>query len=128
MGEGSAMTEFAVVAADAAGVITSWDAHAERLFGHPAAAAIGQTLDVIVPESHHDRHWTGFRALMSDASGAGLDRGAVRVPVRHSDGSVRPCAVRLMLLRDPWDRPVGALAVFSAEEPPPDGQPPLPEL
>jgi PAS domain S-box-containing protein len=109
------MEPFAAVVADATGTIQSWNAEAERLFGFPADEVIGRTLDVIVPEPYQERHWAGFRAVMS-ATSTGLDHGAVRIPVRHRDGSVAHHAVRLIALLDAWDRPVGAIAVF-AEQP-----------
>jgi PAS domain S-box-containing protein len=121
------MGPFAVVVADAAGAIQSWNAEATRLFGYPAQEVIGQTLDVIVPESYRDQHWTGFRGIM-DSERVEPDRGAVRVPVRHRDGSVAHCAVRLMALLDPWDRPIGAVAVFVDQSPEGEGIPALPEL
>jgi PAS domain S-box-containing protein len=121
------MEPFAAVVADATGTIQSWDAEAERLFGYAAGEVIGRTLDVIVPESYQDQHWSGFRGVMN-STGTEFDHGAVRVPVRHRDGSVEHCAVRLIALLDPWDRPVGAVAVFVGQQPEGEGFAPLPEL
>jgi PAS domain S-box-containing protein len=121
------MEPFAVVVADATGVIQSWNEEAQRLFGYPAEETIGRTLDVIVPEPYRDRHWAGFRAVMNSEE-VELDHGAVRVPVQRRDGSIAPCAVRLVALFDPWDRPVGAVAVFVGQQPEAEGLPPLPEL
>lgn len=50
----------ALILADTEGVIRFWNAAAERIFGHPAAAAVGQNLDLIIPESFRDRHWAGY--------------------------------------------------------------------
>jgi PAS domain S-box-containing protein len=122
------MEPFAVVVSDSTGTIQAWNAEAERLFGYPAGEVIGRTLDVIVPEPYQDRHWAGFRGVMNGGDNVELDRGAVRVPVRHRDGSVEHCAVRLVALLDPWDRPVGAVAVFMGQQPTGDGLNQLPEL
>jgi len=46
----------ASVELDAAGVITSWDRTAERLFGWPAPDAIGQPSAELVPERNRDRY------------------------------------------------------------------------
>lgn len=121
------MEPFAAVVADASGTIQSWNAEAERLFGYPAEEVVGRTLDVLVPEAYRERHWTGFHGVMGSDE-VEFDHGAVRVPVRHRDGSVEHCAVRLVALLDPWDRPVGAVAVFVGQQPEGDGFPPLPEL
>jgi PAS domain S-box-containing protein len=124
---GAQMERFAVVVADASGVIQSWNSEAQRLFGYPADDAVGQTLDLLVPEDYRDAHWAAFHAVMKGTD-ITMDRGAVRVPVRHQDGSVEHCAVRLVALADPWDRPVGAIAVFVGQEPAGEGLPALPEL
>lgn len=59
----------AVVFADTQGVIRVWNAAAERVFGYPANEAIGQNLDIIVPERFRESHWTGFdRALGAGAT------------------------------------------------------------
>src|SRR5256885_17246595 len=51
----------AIIFADSAGVIRLWNHAAEALFGYSAAEAVGQTLDLIVPESLRAAHWAGFR-------------------------------------------------------------------
>jgi PAS domain S-box-containing protein len=54
----------AMIFADLEGVIRAWNPAAERIFGHVAADAVGQTLDLIIPESLRDSHWQGYdRAL-----------------------------------------------------------------
>ena len=40
----------AVVASDREGLIRFWSPGAERIFGHSAAEALGQSLDLIIPE------------------------------------------------------------------------------
>ena len=39
----------AIITKSLDGTITAWNAAAERLFGYPAAAAVGQRIDIIVP-------------------------------------------------------------------------------
>src|ERR1700691_4670698 len=121
------MEPFAVVVADSTGTIQAWNTEAERLFGYPAEEIVGRTLDVIVPEPYRAQHWSGFRGVMNGED-VEFDHGAVRVPVRHRDGSVEHCAVRLIALLDPWDRPAGAVAVFTEHQPAGEGFNPLPEL
>jgi PAS domain S-box-containing protein len=45
------VTDHAIVVADADGTITWWSPAAEVLFGHSAAVALGQSLDLIVPDA-----------------------------------------------------------------------------
>jgi PAS domain S-box-containing protein len=54
----------AVVYSDAEGKIRYWNKGAERIFGFSAAEAIGQSLDMIVPESLRQRHWDGYMKTM----------------------------------------------------------------
>jgi PAS domain S-box-containing protein len=50
----------AILFADCDGIIRLWNRRAETLFGYTAAEAIGQSLDLIVPESFRAMHWAGF--------------------------------------------------------------------
>lgn len=54
----------AVIHADRNGVIRLWNDAAETLFGHSAEQAIGQSLDLIIPEKHRGAHWTGWDRVM----------------------------------------------------------------
>jgi PAS domain S-box-containing protein len=59
----------AMIHADRNGVIRVWNAAAARVFGHEAGQAIGQSLDLIIPEDFRERHWTGWeRALAAGAT------------------------------------------------------------
>jgi PAS domain S-box-containing protein len=54
----------AIIFADGDGIIREWNAAAERVFGHTATEALGQSLDLIIPEQFRDAHWRGYaRAL-----------------------------------------------------------------
>ncbi len=77
----------AVVYADAEGVIRFWNAGARRIFGFEAAEALGQSLDIIIPQSLRQRHWDGYRKTMATGStryGAG---DLLSVPAVRKDGS-----------------------------------------
>lgn len=84
-------TEPALVFAEPSGVIRVWNSGAEALFGHPAADAIGRTLDLIVPPEFRERHWTGFKAAMA-AAGGKIDRASANIPVPIAMG--RSCGSR----------------------------------
>lgn len=56
----------AMVYADREGVILEWNAAATRIFGHERATALGQTLDLIVPERFREAHWRGYNRALSD--------------------------------------------------------------
>jgi PAS domain-containing protein len=69
----------AIVAADREGVIRFWNPGAERIFGHRAADAIGQSLDLIIPERLRQRHWAGYGRTMQTGES------------RYGDGDFCPC-------------------------------------
>ena len=113
-----------LVFAEPSGVVRTWNPAAEALFGHRAAEAIGQTLDLIVPPEFRARHWAGFRAAMA-ASDGNIDHSSFSVPALHRDGTVIRVAVRLLVIHDSRNRVAGAMAVFSPDD---DSAPPLPRL
>ncbi len=55
----------AVISADREGVIRDWNETAALIFGHSAGQAIGQTLDLIIPEEERANHWRNFRRVMA---------------------------------------------------------------
>ena len=55
----------AVIFADATGTIMRWNHAAAALFGYSAAEALGQKLDLIIPEHLRAAHWRGFEAAMT---------------------------------------------------------------
>lgn len=54
----------AMIFADVDGVIRLWNPAAEAVFGFPASEAIGQSLDLIIPERLREAHWAGYRRAM----------------------------------------------------------------
>jgi PAS domain S-box-containing protein len=54
----------AVVYADRDGSIRFWNSGAERIFGFTADEALGQSLDIIIPERLR-QHWDGYRHMMA---------------------------------------------------------------
>ena len=55
----------AVIYADGTGTIRRWNRAAAALFGYSAAEALGQNLDLIIPERLRAAHWRGFEAAMT---------------------------------------------------------------
>lgn len=64
----------ALIYADKDGIIRVWNAQAEAVFGFTAADALGQSLDIIIPERFRAAHWRGFdRALERGATSKGAE-------------------------------------------------------
>ena len=104
----------AVVVADASGTIVFWNVAAERVFGWTAAEAVGQTLDLIIPERQRSPHWDGYRTVMATGHtryGSEL----LRVPALHRDGGRRSIAFTVTLLTDVGGAVTGIAAVVRDE-------------
>jgi PAS domain S-box-containing protein len=87
----------AMVVCDLAGLITLWNPAAERMFGHTAAQALGQSLDLIIPERQRARHWEGYHKTA--ASGVTKYGNALlKVPALHGDGRTLSIAFSISLL------------------------------
>lgn len=76
----------AMIFADPSGIIRVWNAAAEALFGHAAAEATGQSLDLIIPEHLRARHWEGYRRAI-DAGRTRPDAKPMLTRATHKDGS-----------------------------------------
>ena len=50
----------ALIFADLQGIIRLWNPGAETVFGFAATEALGQSLDLIIPERLRKAHWEGF--------------------------------------------------------------------
>jgi len=55
----------AIVYANREGVIERWNAAAAAMFGFSAAEALGQNLDLMIPEHLRKGHWRGFDAAIA---------------------------------------------------------------
>ena len=77
----------AIVYADAEGVIRFWNRGATRIFGFAEAEAIGQSLDIIIPERLRTRHWEGFRTTMRTGQSRYSEGQMLSVPAIRKDGA-----------------------------------------
>jgi len=55
----------AVIFADHSGTIIRWNHASTALFGYSAEEALGQSVDLIIPEHLRAAHWSGFDAAMT---------------------------------------------------------------
>ena len=87
----------AVIVSDPNGAITLWNAGAARMFGHSEAEALGQSLDMIIPERLRGRHREGYdKSMATGTTRYGND--LLRVPATHKDGRAMSIAFTVAML------------------------------
>lgn len=104
----------AIVISDANGAITLWNPAAERMFGYTQAEAMGQSLDLIIPERLRGRHWEGYDKTMA----TGITRygnDLLKVPAVDKDGKAMSIAFTVALLRGPDGQISGIVATIRDE-------------
>ncbi len=104
----------AIVVSDASGAINLWNPAAERLFGFTQAEALGNSLDLIVPERLRERHWAGYRRTMATGE-TRYAHDVLRVPALHKDGRALSIAFTVGLLYGPQREVTGIVAVIRDE-------------
>ena len=102
----------AIVYAGADGTIGFWNAGAERIFGYAAAEAIGQSLDLIIPERLRSQHWEGFRRVMQTGQSRYGAGDLLAVPAQRKDGTRISVEFTIVPLHDAAGRMLGMAAIL----------------
>jgi PAS domain S-box-containing protein len=102
----------AVVSADREGIIRDWNETAEHIFGHSAGQAIGQSLDLIVPEEERANHWRNFRRVMANGLLNYRPDHVLDVEGLRRDGTRVRLDVALIAIPDEAGRLVGITAIM----------------
>lgn len=101
----------AVIFADRDGIIRLWNRAAEGIFGYTEAEAVGQSLDLIIPEPQREPHWTGYGKVMLDGvTKYGTE--TLSVPAVTKDGERISIEFTINLLRDGEGKVLGPVAVI----------------
>lgn len=104
----------AIIAADKEGIIVFWNPGAERIFGYESAVAVGQSLDIIIPERLQKRHWDGYHRVIKSGESRyghgdvlavpGIKKGGVAISIEFTIAPLRNEAGELIglaaILRD----------------------------
>ncbi len=99
----------AVIFADTQGVVRYWNAAAERIFGHAASEATGQSLDLIVPEQFREAHWEGFERALQEGETKYAGQ-ALPTRSQRADGEQIYVELSFAILRGDDGTVTGALA------------------
>jgi PAS domain S-box-containing protein len=104
----------AIMVCDAKGAITLWNRAAERIFGFTEAEALGQSLDMIIPQRQRQRHWDGYQKTMeTGVTKYGAD--LLRVPALHKDGHTLSIAFTVSMLFSESREVTGIVAIVRDE-------------
>jgi PAS domain S-box-containing protein len=104
----------AIMACDAAGKITLWNPASERMFGFTQAEALGQSLDIIIPQRQQARHWEGYHVTMASGK-TKYGSSVLRVPAVHKDGHTLSIAFTVSMMHT-LDGKVSAIVAVVRDE------------
>ncbi|MGB8931518.1 MAG: PAS domain S-box protein [Anaeromyxobacteraceae bacterium] len=102
----------AILYAERDGAIRYWNGAAERIFGFTAAEAVGQSLDIIIPERLRDRHWKGWDKVLETGVTRYGGADTLSVPAARKDGTTVSVEFTIQMVRDETGRILGFAAVL----------------
>jgi PAS domain S-box-containing protein len=102
----------AIVYADAKGVIRYWNRGAERVFGFTGQEALGQPLDIIIPQGLRERHWQGYHATMRTGKSRYGEGHLLSVPAARKDGTRMSVEFTIVPFTDDAGNMTGIAAVM----------------
>ena len=89
----------AILIADQQGIIRYWNTGAERILGYSASDAVGQSLDLFIPEKLRGRHWEGYHRVMASGE-TKYKTGLLTSPGICKDGTQVSLEFSMVLLKD----------------------------
>lgn len=100
----------ALIFCDLEGIIRVWNGGAEKVFGWSATEAVGQSLDLIIPERMRRAHWDGFNQAIERG---GVKPGRTSMITRSLHKSLESIYVDMSfeMVKDEQGRMLGSLAV-----------------
>jgi PAS domain S-box-containing protein len=104
----------AIIVVDAQEKIVLWNPAATRIFGYSKEEALGNTLDLIVPERQRHRHNEGCRKSM-DTGITRYGTSLLKVPALHKSGSMLSIAFTVGMLFDEHQKVSGIVATIRDE-------------
>ena len=100
----------AVIYAGRSGDIVRWNRASVAMFGFSSEEALGQSLDLIIPEHLRAPHWCGFDEAMSTGA-TKLQGRPTLTRVLHKSGRKLYVEMTFALVKGPDDDVLGSVAV-----------------
>lgn len=101
----------AIVFSDKDGVIRLWNKGAEEMLGFSAEEALGQSLDIFIPENQRARHWEGYFRVMETGT-TRYAKELLAAPALRKDGTRISSEFSMTIIRDAEGRVAGTVAVM----------------
>jgi PAS domain S-box-containing protein len=102
----------AIVATDREGRIVFWNPGAVRIFQYAESEAVGQSLDIIIPERLRARHWEGYRRVIETGESRYGHGDVLAVPGLRKDGTQISLEFTIVTLTDGQGRIDGMAAIM----------------
>jgi PAS domain S-box-containing protein len=101
-----------VLYADQDGIIRFWNAGCHRIFGFTAQEAVGQSLDIIIPDNLRARHWKGYAETMHSGQTRYGGGDLLAVPALCKDGRRISVEFSIIPFRDGTGEMAGIAAIM----------------
>ncbi len=101
----------AILFSDREGIIRFWNSGAEQMFGVTAAEALGQSLDLIIPENLRGRHWDGYGRVMASGSSR-YSTNLLSAPALHRNGTRLSTEFSMVMVKDETGAMLGVAAII----------------
>ncbi|TGU74178.1 PAS domain S-box protein [Geomonas terrae] len=101
----------AIIFSDREGVIRLWNKGAEEMLGFSAEEALGQSLDIFIPENQRARHWEGYFRVMETGS-TRYAKELLAAPALRKDGTRISTEFSMTIIRDTEGNIAGTVAVM----------------
>ena len=103
-------TAEALIYSNREGIVERWNAGAVALFGYAAVEALGQSMDLMIPEHLRAAHWRGFNAAMASGTLRLNGRPTITRGL-HKTGQKLYVEMSFALVRDSAGAVMGSVAV-----------------
>ena len=76
-----------VIIAGNDGTILEWNAGADRIFGWTRAQALGENIDMMIPDNQKDQHWEGYDRVLESGETKFGNGDLLTVSALRADGT-----------------------------------------
>ena len=99
---------------DTSGIIFTWSRDAEALLGYSAAEALGQSVELIMPEHLRARHRAGFGRFVQ--TGISTLPEVTTSPMIHKNGETHRLQISVKAVHDDQQRIIAVAAFIGSRE------------